>query len=269
MNELKRLIYQVSISKKPSVLYEFCLDSVSRYCKRHGIEHVVQTEPILKIKPDPKSSGRSSESYEKHGGFLPIYEKQNAFDLLHEYDQVAIIDADIYVRESAPNVFDELGSEYDFGGVIEREMPLTDLYKKKILRYSQGQYEQFTDVDWKWDPRLGAEFFNMGVMVLNNSFKRYLNGQTAREFLGRKEFKKFVDGIGQLKWSTDQSLLNYFIRKEKMRMKNLDWRWNALYNGIEAHKVRDAHLVHFFLREHLPAKGEDLNLLKKVIQLNP
>ena len=48
----KRLIYQVSIGK-PSKLYKICTESVNRYCEKYDIDHVVQTRPILNIKPDP------------------------------------------------------------------------------------------------------------------------------------------------------------------------------------------------------------------------
>ena len=92
---MKRLIYQV-YTGKPSRLYDHCTNSVREYCAKYKIDHVVQRQPIMKIKPDVFVTNRSKESYEKYGGFLPIYEKENAFDLLGEYDQIAIIDSDIY-----------------------------------------------------------------------------------------------------------------------------------------------------------------------------
>ena len=121
---MKRLIYQVAVGK-PSKLYATCIETVSLYCERHGIEHIVQTTPKLRIKPDIFTTGRSTESYSKHGGFLPIFEKENAFDLLDSYDQIAIVDADIFIREDAPNIFDDFGTDHAFGAVIEREMPIT------------------------------------------------------------------------------------------------------------------------------------------------
>ena len=36
------------------------------------------------------------------------------------------------------------------------------------------QYRPLIDVDWKWNDA-GGEFFNMGMMVLNKSFIKYLN----------------------------------------------------------------------------------------------
>ena len=90
---MKRLIYQVSLGESGnSKLYKHCIESVAQYCAKHDIEHIVQRYPKLKIKPDPFFSNRSTDSWAKHGGYLPIYEKENAFDLLDEYDQIAIID---------------------------------------------------------------------------------------------------------------------------------------------------------------------------------
>jgi hypothetical protein len=258
---MKRVIYQVAVGKK-SKLYEYCIASVADYCKAHGIEHVVQRTPILMIKPDPFTSGRSRESWEKHGGFLPIFEKENAFSYLRSNDQVAIIDADVWIRPGAPNIFDEMHEKFDFAGVVEREMPITDQYRSKIFNYSRMQYGHLHSNAMDFKPnQMGFEFINMGVMVMNKKIDNYLRGDTPQAFLRRPEFKDFVDGKGPWKWSTDQTLLNYWIKKEKMKVKNLDWKWNALYKGVHDYKVKEAHFVHFFLKDLLPNKGEDVDQL--------
>lgn len=261
---MKRLIYQVSVGP-PSLLYQFCIDSVKSYCWAHKIDHHVQTVPMLRIKPDVFVTNRSKESYQKYGGYLPIYEKENAFAHFDEYDQIAIVDADIYIKGSAPNIFDELTPEYDFGAVCEREMPLTLEYVNKIKNYSRMQYSSLNDVDWKWNER-GGEFFNMGLMVMNKEgFQKYLRGQSPKEFLNRYEFKRFIDGDGAWKWSTDQTLLNWWIKKEGMSIKHLPWKYNALYKGVVDEVITEAHFVHFFLRDKLPNKGEDIPQLWEII----
>ena len=136
---MKRLIYQVYTGKK-SKLYDTCTSSVEEYCIANKIDHYVQRTPKLKIKPDVFATNRSKESYEKYGGFLPIYEKENAFEHFKDYDQIAIIDADIYIKPGSPNIFESISKDVDFAGVVEREMPLTDAYKTKIINYSKMQY---------------------------------------------------------------------------------------------------------------------------------
>lgn len=263
---MKRLIYQVSLGNQgKSKLYDKCIESVSYYAQKHDIVHYVQQIPKMKIKPDPFSSNRSTDSWQKHGGFLPIYEKENAFDLLDEYDQIAIIDADIYIRPNSPNIFDDMTDDNAFGCVFEREMPITEKYKQKIRNYSQMQYGQLHSNKTDFKPNgLGFEFANMGMIVLNcKKFKPYLQGQTAKEFLTRMEFKDFVDGKGAWKWSTDQTLLNFFLKKYDVPTQRLSHIWNGLYGANT--EIENCHFVHFFLKDLLPNQGENIEELLRTI----
>ena len=265
---MKKLIYQVVLGNaKHSKLYSHCTDSVKAYCEQHGIDYHCQSDPILRIKPDVFVTNRSKESYEKHGGYLPIYEKENAFDWFQKgYDQIAIVDADIYIRPSAPDIFNDLGSDYDFGAVVERDMPITGKYMLKIKNYSNMQYNPLHDVKWDWQDWGGAKFYNMGLMVMNKSITKYFNGQTARQFIERPEFKDFVDGKGNWKWSTDQTLLNYWVKKSGMKVLDMDWKWNALYMGVRDEMIPEARFIHFFLKDKLPSAGENVEALMQEIK---
>lgn len=257
---MKRLIYQVYVGKK-SKLYDHCTASVKAYCEKHGIDYVLQTTPILFIKPDPFMTNRSREAVERLG-YLPIFEKENAFTYFKTYDQVAIIDSDVYIRPDSPNVFDAIPADVDFAGVVEREMPISTQYVAKIANYSRMQYSNIRNVDWKWNDR-GAEFFNMGIMVMNKSITKYLNGETPKQFLSRPRFKPFVDGVGNWKWSTDQTLLNTWVKEEKMKVHHLDWRFNGLFTANT--NIKDCHFVHFFLKDKLPDRGENVPALMEAI----
>lgn len=258
---MKRMIYQV-YTGAPSKLYDHCVASVRDYCEQYGIDHIVQKFPKMKIKPDIFRTNRSKESYEKYGGFLPIYEKENAFDYWDKYDQICIVDADIWIRPDSPNIFDELKPDTDFAGMIERESPILPWYVDKLKGYTQMQYGPLNKIDWDFGPK-GGQFFNMGLMLMNKSITKYLRGDTGKQFIQRPEFKDFVDGMGAWKWSTDQTLLNYWVRKEKMNLQHLDYKWNGLYTAID--NIKDAHFVHFFLKDKLPNRGEDVsNLMSKV-----
>ena len=81
-------------------------------------------------------TGRSKEAVERLG-YLPIYEKENAFNYLEKFRQVAIVDSDIYIRYNAPNIFDMLTEQYAFGAVAERVLPCAKKYKSKIRKYSK------------------------------------------------------------------------------------------------------------------------------------
>ena len=269
---MKQLIYQVYVGKR-SKLYDHCTASVKAYAEdinekeipRNKVDYIIQTQPIMKIKPDVFATNRSKESYEKYGGFLPIYEKENAFNYWDRYDQIAIIDADVWVRPGTENIFNVMNNETEFAGMAERTAPILPWYKEKLIGYTRMQYSSLTDVDWRWNES-GAHFYNMGVMLLNRHIVQYLKGkskryETGREFIERPEFKRFVDGLGAWKWSTDQTLLNYWVKKEKMEQQELSWKWNALYTAISNEDAKKAYFVHFFLKDKLPNRGEDIEKL--------
>jgi len=260
-----KLIYQVCLGEQSkSKLYKRCIESVSAYCKKYDIVHYVQRKPRLKIMSHPVYGNRDKTAIAKHGNFLPIYEKENAFDLLEQYDQIAIIDADIYIRDTAPNIFEEMSCNCAFGAVVERDMPINKEYKKKIFQYSAMQYARLGDLFNSDYNNLGYKFYNMGLIVLNcEKFKPYLKGKEARAFLLQPDFTRFVDGEGAWKWSTDQTLLNYFLRRDKVPTKDLDWRWNGLYSANT--RIDECYFVHFFLKDKLPKRGENVEELMELI----
>jgi hypothetical protein len=104
----------------------------------------------------------------------------------------------------------------------------------------------------------------MGMIVLNcKEFKPYLKGQDAKTFLTRMEFKDFIDGKNAWKWSTDQTLLNYFIKKYDVPVKHLDHQWNGLFGANT--KIDECNFVHFFLKDLLPEQGENVEELMRNI----
>jgi hypothetical protein len=261
---MKRMIYQVCLGRqKNSKLYQTCIESVHSYCERFGIDHIVQSEATMRIKPDIFAGNRSQDSFMKHGGFLPIFEKENAFDFFDFYDQIAIVDADIWIRPGAPNLFDQIPADVDFAGVLERDQPSLPWHAQKLGGYSRMQYghhSKFLDFDWKGNV---AAFYNMGMMLMNKSITQYMKGMTPKEFITQDRFKPFVDGQGPWKWSTDQTLLNVWIREDGVKTHNLDWKWNALYSAISDKDILRAHFVHFFLKDKLPGGGENVDELMK------
>ena len=261
---MKKLIFQVAVGK-PSKLYEHCIESVASYATRIGATHYVLRQPEYRIAPDPFNMGRSRESFEKYGGYLPIFEKEVAFDYLDNYDKIAIIDADIYIRPEAKDIFLEMDCNCAFGAVFEREMDILPWYQNKILNYSHMQYGQLHSNRTDFKPnKFGFEFANMGMILINSKlFKPFLKGQTGKQFIQRAEFKNFVDGVGAWKWSTDQTLLNYFLKKYNVPTFHLNPRYNGLFSAVK--DIKECDFVHFFLKDKLPNKGEDVESLMEQI----
>lgn len=260
---MKSLIYQVKVGNPPK-FYDFCNQSVEKYCDKYNIDYKIQTKPKLKIRPI--KSARSHSAVERLG-YLPIFEKEYAFNYLNDYDAIAIIDSDIYIRENAPNIFNELDEDTVFAGVIEKDLPSSKQHQEKCRKFSMAQYEPVKHIMTDWHPMKGVPFYNMGMMLCSNKIKKYLNGETPEQFIKRKEFEPFVNGEGHFKWSTDQTMLNVWIKQTQMKTKNLNWKWNALYKTVPDDKLKQAYFIHFFLSSKLPKKGEEIPQIVKQLGL--
>ncbi len=255
---MKGLIYQVAVGES-CALYETCIDSVEQYCRRWKIKHIIQREPLLRI--SPLTNHRSANSLKL--GYLPIFEKENALAYLGDYDSVLILDSDVYIRSHAPNIFDEPGSEA-FAGVIERDMPLLPRHQQKIKKYSAAQYGSLRqEADFAWTDQ-GAAFFNMGVMLLRSGIRSYILDQSPEQFIRRPEFERFVNGEGAWRWSTDQTLLNYWLRRENVPVQNLHWRWNCLYGAVTPEAVQESYFLHFFLASHHVADRDVRDIIQEL-----
>lgn len=252
------VIYQVAVGDERP-LYETCIASVERYCSRYGIQHIIQREPVLCI--TPVQNHRSDGALRL--GYLPIFEKENALSLLTDYDAVLILDSDIYIRPDAPNIFD-LPATAPFAGVIERDMPLLPRHQAKMRKYSEAQYGPLRgEADFLWNER-GAAFFNMGMMLLRASVQPWLGSDTPLEFVRRPEFERFVNGEGAWRWSTDQTLLNFWLRHSKIPVQCLDYRWNALYGAVDPAAMHSAYFLHFFLADHHVGDRDIQHILKEL-----
>jgi hypothetical protein len=264
---MKTLIYQVYVGKR-SAVHDLCVNSVKDYSECIGSDYICQTQPLLRIKPNPFTSNRSENSWKQHGGFLPIYEKENVFNHIYDYDRVCVIDNDIWIRPGTPNIFNEIKDE-DIAAQFERELPADPSYRKRIKLYSEQQLEPLKQYDWDWNEN-GGNFFNSGVVIYNSSIKDILKGQKAKEFMDRVDFQDFIDGKGFWKWQTDQIMLNYWAKKENLKVKHLDWKWNALYNpffgGVDKDRAKEAHFVHFFQSGRLAQYARDTKDLLELVK---
>jgi hypothetical protein len=238
----RRLIFQVAVGEVPA-FYAPCMASVKAYAARIGADYEAITEPELRIVP--KNSRRSQNALRL--GYLPIFEKEAAFSRFDRYDQIAIIDADVYVNTWAPDIFKEADGAH-FAGVLEQDLPLQEQYERKIKNYARDQYG---------DPKMA--FYNMGVSVWGMSVLHFLKGETPKQFIHRPEFDKFVNGEGKYRWSTDQTLLNTWVRATGMRTKNLDWRFNCMYDYVLPTALRQhPYFIHFALASKMPRGGAEI-----------
>lgn len=235
----KRLIYQVAIGE-PRPLWERCMGSVRTYAERHGIDHFIQPEMVLKIVP--KHSHRSPQAIALGG--LPNLEKLAGLARFDRYDQIALIDSDVYAAPDAPSIFDAVDPACDVAGVTERSLPITAAYARKLDGYERAQFGPVLGV--------GLPFLQAGVLVYNRSFARFLpDGPKA--FWEQPSLERFINGEGAFRWQSEQTTLNWFLRSHGAKVQLIDPKWNMLFGATTT--LAGAAFVHFFLSSHLT--GDD------------
>mgnify|MGYP004452098163 CR=1 FL=1 len=262
---MKKLIYQVYLGDR-SKLYDHCTNSAYEYSKRIGADYKILNVPKLRIKPNVFRTERTGKcgGWSKLG-YMPIFEKENVFDYFKDYDKCCVIDSDIYIRKSAPNIFDEINDSDTVASVYESDLPFTKEYGLKIKHYSHNMLDKY-NYNWETSNVFGKAFFNSGVMLYNsNKMLESLDGMNAKRFLEQPMLQDFIDGVGFLKWQTDQITLNYWFKAKGINVKKLDWKWNGMYKAIADNRISEAHFVHFFLRDKLPNQGNDIKELMELI----
>ena len=257
------LIYQVYLGEEKK-LYNHCTESVKRYAETIGADYKILTSPKLRITPNIfRTDRRDKTGGWKKLGYMAIFEKENVFDYFKDYDKCCVIDSDIWIRPGSPNIFNEIGDE-TVASVYECDLPMNEAYAQKIKGYSTSIWSNY-DYDWEWNPRTGGAFFNSGVMLYNSKkMLQALNGMSPRQFLEQSMLADFVDGVGPLKWQSDQMTLNYWFKAKGINVKKLNWKWNALYTAVL--DIKEAFFVHFFLKDKLPNGGENVEELMEIVQ---
>ena len=187
---MKRLIYQVYTGKR-SKLYDHCTASVKAYAERinkeenvrNKVDYIVQTQPIMRIKPDVFVSNRSTESYEKYGGFLPIYEKENAFDYWDRYDQICATPEPIRT---------ELLTKYHKWKYLSYHFNLMNNGKFDLRHYIKNYYEIYREkINIDTNARIGYKYFDIAELLYQckpDAFEQHLNIK-----LDRKEISNYTD----------------------------------------------------------------------------
>ncbi|GAB5406580.1 MAG: hypothetical protein Aurels2KO_48110 [Aureliella sp.] len=243
-------IFQVAIGQTFREKYQDCLESVRSYADRIGAHYVRACAATLRVTP---KQGLRDDRMLKKLGYLPIYEKLMGIELLKTYSNVAIIDGDVFVKPDAPCIFDHQPTGTPFCGVIEQTLPLCPAERIRIREYSLAQYIPLVSSHWTRSEMDGIHFYNMGVMLLNSSLLAGIEWTNPRQFISRPNFEPFVEGIGEWKHSSDQTLLNYWIRRQSVKHARLDWRWNALVGAIPQHRLAEAYFLHFFYSKADPS----------------
>lgn len=216
---MKNAIVQINITPKTyadpsfngllqSSLNKYSIHSVSEYCKKYQIDHVVITEPKIKS---------------KH----PVFER---FDLIlnndwwDRYDQILHLDTDIIISPHAINFFAE------FDDVDTMKVAVYPKYQKADLAWWKKEINRKV-LYRKLDPKeCKKRFFQTGVFCLTKSSANIL--------------RLYIKHFRLLDSYDDGKILNWAFIKSMVPYKKISNAWNYKLTDQPIPDLKAKYFIH-------------------------
>jgi hypothetical protein len=196
----KNIVFMTCIENAPDYLdyKEWCYKSWGVWCKKNDVELFVLDQE-LRDKTTMK----------------PTWQRWHVFDVLEanevDYNQVALVDVDTMVHPDAPNFFDETNGE--FSGVKD------DLMVEWVHNSIVGYQDMFPNVNFDW-----TTYFNCGFIVVNKKHKKLCKSITDFYYSNESELRNRQHKT--LRKGSDQTPVNYLVRKGGYKITHLSKKWN-------------------------------------------
>ena len=196
----KNVVFMTCMDKAPDTLdyKEWCLKTWQYWCDKHNVELIVLDQE-LRDKTIMK----------------PTWQRWHVFDILDdngvEYDQVALVDIDTMVKWNAPNFFEQTNKEF---GAIE-----DCFYIEWSHNSIKGYKHMFPEVDFDW-----TTYFNCGFIVMNETHKPLCKAITDFYYANEDHLRDLQHNT--LKKGSDQTPVNYLVRREGFPITYLDKKFN-------------------------------------------
>lgn len=200
MENKKNVVFMTSMDKAPDFLdyKEWCFKTWKYWCEKNDVllfvlDSELQDKSLMK----------------------PTWQRWHVFDVLDanniEYDQIALVDIDTMIKWNAPNFFKE--TNYEFS-VVE------DCFNIEWSHNSiKGYKHLFKEVEFDW-----TTYFNCGFVVINEKHKNLCKSITDFYYQNREHLQDLQHNT--LKKGSDQTPVNYMVRKEKMPITYLNKKFN-------------------------------------------
>lgn len=140
-----------------------------------------------------------------------MYNKIQIGEVCKQYDRIFYMDNDCVISRNCPNVF-ETFEEGIFYAVLDSS--LNDLECKNRIEEIKYSQEKFGNINWN------SGYYNAGVFLCDKIHSKIWENFVSTDFV-----------------YTDQTWINYFLRKYKFKHSALDKIYNSM--GINTIKTND------------------------------
>lgn len=200
---MNNIVFIIDIKKdgKTKKEYQYSIDSWKYFCDKYNHQLFTMEEPVL----DTDYMG-------------VIWQRYYLFDILEhnniDYDQILIVDADTIIHPDAPDIFELTDHNY----TLVHDDGDFDWILRSMENYKEHLFQEEPIFDW-------FSYYNSGFQIVNKKHKPFF--ETMRTFYEKNsETIRWCQknyGVG-----TDQTPLNYLLRREKVEITQLDYRFNMV-----------------------------------------
>jgi hypothetical protein len=175
---------------------KYTLPSLENYAKRFGLDfHVIRDRKFPEIK-------------------FPHFEILQLKTLLNVYDRIRYMDADMLIRNNAPNIFSHRDKKL-FGCTIHAKPGFTKDRSGRDIQELCAFHEYMGS-----DPNnIKHPYISTGVLLVSSEHKSVFNYDPKIVKFFNKRSIVFAD----------QTYLNYMIHKQNVKLQEMSYRWNS-YN---------------------------------------
>jgi len=184
--------------------YSYSINSWKHFCDKYNCELVVWNDLLLPVEE-----------------MKITWQRYYMFDILEanhiDYDQILIVDADTIVHPDCPNFFNETDGKYSAvrnNGSFEWVRRSMDGFSKLLFN---------DEVPFKvWD------YINCGFQIVNKNHKEFF--EYVRNYYLENQHD-VQNAISQVKAGTDQTIINFLLRKQNIELNYL----SSCYNLQDLH----------------------------------
>jgi hypothetical protein len=202
----KNIVFFTAMDQAPDNMEykKWCFESWKYWCNKHDAEIFVLDTPL----------------YNKDL-MKPTWQRWYVFEILEanniNYNQVALVDVDTMIHPEAPNFFDETNGEY--AGVND------DLMVEWVHNSIVGYIDMFPDTKFDW-----TTYMNNGFIVMSPKHKKLCKSITDFYYANEDELRNRQHHT--LKKGSDQTPVNYLVRREGYPITHLSKKWNFTHMHI-------------------------------------
>jgi len=214
---MNNIVFIINVKRegKSKPEYDFSIKSWKKFCEKHNHELFVLESPIV----DQEQMGI-------------IWQRYFLFDLLDhnqiKYNQILIVDADTIVHPNCPDVFSLTDNKY----TLVKDDGDYDWILRSMENYKKFVFPEEPMFDW-------FNYYNSGFQIVNPIHRPFFD--TMRGFYEKNHeairWCQKTFGVG-----TDQTPLNFLLRKEKVDIKELSYKYNCVC--LNKKEVLDSDMLH-------------------------